>query len=285
MLVNTEASSAKQHYTADPMAANEVSGQVLRERYLLSNLFRAGELNLVSTDLDRAVVGGAVPLEQGLSLPGMRELDCEYFCERRELGIVNTGGNGRIIADGQEYAMHRHDCLYVGRGSREITLESDDSQNPAAYYLLSYPAHREYPTTHASRDAALPARLGSPETSNERTIYKYIHPGGIPSCQLTLGVTILETGSVWNTMPPHTHTRRTEVYLYFDLAEDQMVVHLMGRPESTRHLIVRNREATLSPAWSIHAGAGTSNYSFIWGMGGENQKFDDMDHLAIDELL
>ncbi len=255
----------------------------LRDAFLLEGLFREGELSLTYLENERMIVGSAVPLDKELVLEAGKGMAAEYFCQRRELGILNVGGPGRVIVDGEGYDLLRLDCLYVGRGARHVSFMSAGAAIPARLYLLSLPAHATHPTAVARKDDAEPTRLGSAEEANERTIHKCIHPEGITSCQLVMGYTTLETGSIWNTMPPHTHERRTEVYMYFDL-DDGAVVHLMGEPAETRHLVVRNGQAVLSPTWSIHTGAGTRAYTFCWGMGGENQEFADMDAVGTDEL-
>jgi 4-deoxy-L-threo-5-hexosulose-uronate ketol-isomerase len=211
-------------------------------------------------------------------------LRASYFLERRELGALNIGGKGVIHADGETFALDNLDCLYIGRGTKEISFESVDAKSPAVFYLLSYPAHANYPARLIRKDQASPTELGSAETCNRRTVCKYIYLDGARSCQLVMGVTHLQPGSAWNTMPAHTHMRRSEVYLYFNLAEDARVFHLMGPAEETRHILLKDREAVVSPGWSIHAGVGTQAYSFCWGMGGENQAYDDMDGVAIAEL-
>jgi 4-deoxy-L-threo-5-hexosulose-uronate ketol-isomerase len=256
----------------------------LRSSFLLDGLFQAGQLTLRYWETDRAVVGGAVPTKGKLTLGTARELAAEYFCERRELGVINTGDAGSVEVDGKRYELGHLDCLYVGRGARKVVFASKSAAKPAKFYLLSYPAHASYPTTLARHDDVDGTALGAAETANRRTLYKFIHAGGIRSCQLVMGVTILQGGSIWNTMPPHTHSRRSEVYLYFNVPENAAVFHFMGRPEETRHLVVRDRQAVLSPAWSIHSGAGTDSYGFIWGMGGENQDFADMDPAPIAAL-
>ncbi len=256
----------------------------LRRHFLIERLFETGKLNLVYSDYDRVIVGAAVP-DRPLELKVDRSvIGCDYLLERRELGMINIGGPGVVSVDGKEFRLEPRDCLYVGMGSRSISLASAGSKQPARFYMLSAPAHRALPTTHISIRQSEPTRLGSDEQSNRRTIYKYIHPDGVASCQLVMGMTILEPKNVWNTMPTHTHSRRIEVYLYFDMPKDGVVFHLMGPPEETRHLVVRNEEAVLSPSWSIHSGVGTSNYTFIWGMAGENQTFSDMDGVAMDRL-
>ena len=271
-------------HVTDPVRYQRMTTGELREHFLVS-LFVPGEIDLVYTDIDRAVIGSAVPTGAPLELTVASELRADYFLERRELGVLNVGGPGRVSVDGTAFSMGSGDGLYVGRGSREVRFESDSPDAPAAFYLLSYPAHATYPTTHARKADAEAAPLGAAATCNQRTIYKYIHPGGIKSCQLVMGFTELAEGSCWNTMPTHTHDRRSEIYLYFNLAADTRIIHLMGAPDETRHLVVADRQAVLSPSWSVHSGAGTGRYSFCWGMGGENQAFDDMDFVPMDHLL
>jgi len=271
-------------YVSDPVRYARMTTEELRATFLLEGLLAEGELNLVYTDLDRAVVGGATPLDKPLALGSSEQFAADYFCERRELGIINIGARGSVVVDREEYSLERRECLYVGRGSRVIEFTSDEPDNPARFYLLSYPAHTEYPTTYAALDHANTIYLGSDRDANQRTIYQYIHQGGIQSCQLVMGFTELVRGSVWNTMPPHTHARRTEIYFYFDVPEGHQVLHLMGRPDETRSLWVPDRTAVISPRWSLHTGVGTAAYTFIWGMGGENQAFDDMDGVNIDDL-
>ncbi len=269
---------------SDPRSYARMSTAELRSAFLLDGLFQPGRVTLRYWETDRAVVGGAVPTRGKLALGTFRELAAQYFCERRELGIINTGGAGTVEVDGRAYALGNLDCLYVGRGAQKVAFSSKAAAKPARFYLLSYPAHASHPTTLARHDDIDGTALGAPETANDRTLYKFIHAGGIKSCQLVMGVTILKSGSVWNTMPPHTHTRRSEVYLYFDVPENAAVFHFMGQPGETRHLVVRDRQAVLSPPWSIHSGAGTDSYGFIWGMGGENQDFADMDAAPISTL-
>jgi len=271
-------------YTADNVRYRQMDAQQLRQSFLVESLFRRDQITLVYTDLDRGIVGSAMPVKEVLTLSSARELAADYFAQRREIGVINVGGKGKITVDGKTFDMENRDGLYIGRGSRKITFGSENPADPAAFYLLSYPAHTEYPTTHAKKADAAAVHLGSDEEANKRTIYKYIHPDGIKSCQLVMGFTELAEGNVWNTMASHTHERRTEIYLYFDIAENDVVFHFMGIPEETRHLVIRNRQAAISPSWSIHAGVGTRNYSFIWGMGGENQAFDDMDWVEMDRL-
>jgi 4-deoxy-L-threo-5-hexosulose-uronate ketol-isomerase len=255
----------------------------LRDEFLV-DLFEPGNLNLLYCEVERAVIGAAWPVEGSLALEAGKELASDFFCQRREVGVLNIGGPGTVTVDGTAYAMERLDGLYIGRGSREIAFASADAAQPARFYLLSYPAHKEYPTTHAKKGDANAIHLGAVEDANKRTIYQYIHEKGIKSCQLVMGFTALEPGSVWNTMPCHTHERRTEVYLYFGIDENARVFHFMGPGDETRHIAVADGQAVISPMWSIHSGCGTRAYTFCWGMGGENQRFDDMDHIAIKDL-
>ena len=234
----------------------------LRAAFLIDSLFTPGRVELVYTDADRAIVGSAVPGGSPLKLAADAELRAAYFCERRELGILNTGGNGAVEVDGQRFDLAKSDCLYAGLGSRNISFSSVKATDPAAFYLLSYPAHTAHPTAHARRADASAVELGTAADANRRTIYKYIHTGGIKSCQLVMGFTQLHEGAVWNTMPPHTHTRRSEIYMYFDLGAKRRVMHFMGTPQQTRHLIVADRQAAISPSWSIHCGCGTGAYAF-----------------------
>ena len=272
------------HYLASPAETSRMTTAELRARFLVQDLFAPGAINLRFVDLDRVVLGGAVPTKGSLRLEAPAAMAAEYFTERRELGILNVGGDGRIAVDGQRFPMGNRDCLYVGRGSRDIAFESADGAKPARFYLVSYPAHAGFPTSHVARGAADVTELGTTERANRRRLYKYIHPGGIRSAQLVMGMTELLEGNVWNTMPPHTHERRTEVYLYFDLPADSTVFHMMGLPDETRHLVVRDGEVILSPGWSVHSGCGTTNYTFCWAMGGENQVFADMQMVEMGNL-
>ncbi|MFC1761960.1 5-dehydro-4-deoxy-D-glucuronate isomerase [Planctomycetota bacterium] len=271
-------------YSADPTRFPRMTTQEVRDEFLIESLFQADQVEMIYSDIDRAITGSAVPTQKTLSLSVADELRAEFFCQRRELGVLNIGQAGTVVVDGTEYTMANKDGLYIGRGSKEITFASHDPKQPAMFYLLSYPAHMDYPTAHVKKSEAEPVELGSMEASNQRTIFKLIHPAGPKSCQLVMGFTELAPGCVWNTMPPHTHERRMEVYLYFDIADDTRVFHLMGKSEETRHLVVANGQAVISPSWSIHSGVGTGSYTFCWGMGGENQAFDDMDHLTIAQL-
>lgn len=272
----------KIRYPADQVRFQRMNTAELRESYLIEDLFVPDSLNLIYSDLDRAIVGSAVPTNKSLELSASKELASDYFTQRREIGVINVGGKGIITVDGQSFTMENRDGLYIGRGSKKIVFSSDNKTDTALFYLLSYPAHREFPAAQAKIADAEAVNLGSKAEANERTIFKYIHPGGIKSCQLVMGFTELAEGSVWNTMPAHTHERRTEVYMYFDVPEGSVVFHFMGMPDETRHLVMRNRQAVLSPSWSIHAGSGTNKYCFIWGMGGENQEFADMDGVGLD---
>jgi 4-deoxy-L-threo-5-hexosulose-uronate ketol-isomerase len=274
----------KLRYTPDPVRFESMSTAEIRESFLLDELFRSDAVALVATDLDRALVGSAVPATKPLSLDSPAELRSRFFCERRELGVLNIGGPGSVTVDGQRFELDRLDALYVGRGSEGVAFDSDSPARPARYYLLSFPAHAPHPTVRIRSTEAETVKLGSAERANRRTLYKLIHAGGARSCQLVMGFTVLEPGSVWNSVPPHTHARRMEVYLYFDLPEDARLFHFLGRPEATRHIVVADGEAVLAPGWSIHCGAGTAAYAFCWGMGGENQAFDDMDPVAVAEL-
>jgi 4-deoxy-L-threo-5-hexosulose-uronate ketol-isomerase len=274
----------KSHLMADPVRYSAMTTAQLRETFLIDALYVPGEISQAYVDLDRAVVGMAAPLAPPIALGADKMLRADYFMERRELGALNIGGKGLIHVDGKRYAMETLDCLYIGRGAKEVVFESIDTTAPAVFYLLSYPAHATYPTTLVRKDQANSVELGSADTCNRRTIYKYIYLEGAQSCQLVMGVTHLHPGSAWNTMPAHTHMRRSEVYMYFNLAEEARVFHLMGPAEETRHIVMKNREAVVSPGWSIHAGVGTQAYSFCWGMGGENQDYGDMDPAPLNSL-
>jgi 4-deoxy-L-threo-5-hexosulose-uronate ketol-isomerase len=253
----------------------------LRERFLVTDLFVPGQVNAVYTHHDRVVLGGAVPTSDPLPLPTYDEIRSAYFCEHRELGVVNVGAAGTVNVDGEKHELAHGACLYVGRGARDVVFTSDDAAEPAAFYLFSAPAHAAYPTTLVRPGEGTVRELGDQLTSNRRTLNQYIHADGVKSCQIVMGVTTLHPGSMWNTLPAHTHDRRTECYLYFDLPADARVVHLMGRPDETRHLVVADKEAVISPSWSVHSGVGTSAYSFVWAMAGENQTFDDMDGFPV----
>ena len=268
-----------------PGSVSRFNTEELRANFLLDALFVSDSVVLNYWETDRTIVGSAVPASTPLKLQASKkELAADYFLERREIGILNIGGAGKVEVDGKMFTMQKLDCLYIGRGVKEVFFHSADSSAPALFYLLSYPAHTAYPTTLSRQVDATAVELGAPETANQRTIYKYIHREGVQSCQLVMGITCMKSGSIWNTMPSHTHLRRSEAYLYFDMDPAHRVIHLMGEPSETRHLVVRAGEAILSPVWSIHSGAGTASYSFCWGMGGENQDFNDMDGFPISDL-
>jgi 4-deoxy-L-threo-5-hexosulose-uronate ketol-isomerase len=262
---------------ADRYSYRRMTTSELRKNFVAEDLFQPGRVELVYTNVDRAVIGGIAPLSEPLELKGGREMACTYFCERREAGIINLGGPGAIVVDGTTYEMAARECLYIRRGSRGILFSSTSPDKPAQFYLVSYPAHADYPTTKAGLRDANRLELGSTAEANRRTIYQDIRPGFIQSCQLVMGFTELHEGCVWNSFPPHTHDRRTEVYCYFDLPPTGMIMHVLGEADETRHVALREKQAVLSPAWSVHCGAGTGSYSFVWAMGGENQEFDDMD--------
>lgn len=261
------------HYTTDR----------LREEFLIQELFVADKITAVYSHIDRIITGAAVPVNT-LKLTAGDEIRAEYFLQRREMGIINIGGKGTVTIDGTAYELEYKDGLYIGMGSKDITFDSADKENPAKFYYNSAPAHKTYPTVLIKPENCVNVELGSLETSNHRVICKYILPGQVESCQLVMGMTSLKPGSVWNTMPCHTHDRRMEVYLYFEMPEDALVFHYMGEPTETRHIVMRNEEAVISPSWSIHSGSGTRAYTFIWGMVGENQDFDDMDPVAMKDI-
>ncbi|MBO9600332.1 MAG: 5-dehydro-4-deoxy-D-glucuronate isomerase [Cohnella sp.] len=272
-------------YASHPNEVKAFDTSRLREEFLIERLFVPGKLALTYSHVDRFIVGGVIPAAEPVKLEADRSvIGAASFLERREIGIINVGGAGTITVDGQTYAMDNKDCLYVGRGALEVSFASNDAGRPAKYYFNSTPAHQTYPTVKAAISEASPNHLGNQANSNERTIYRYIHTGGIQSCQLVMGMTLLKEGSMWNTMPCHTHNRRSEVYFYFDMPDDGVVFHLMGEPTETRHIVLRNEQAVISPSWSIHSGVGTNNYTFIWGMAGENQIFEDMDAVAMKDL-
>ncbi len=271
-------------YATNPTDFKTYTTERLRKEFLIENLFQDDKLAMVYTHYDRMIVGGIVPVKQRLELEAADALKTEYFLERREIGFINIGGDGMIEVEGQSYELSRLDALYVGKGNEKVSFSSMDPSNPARLYFCSAPAHAVIPVQQASLEKATPNHLGSVENSNERTLYQYIHADGLQSCQLMMGVTVMKSGSVWNTMPAHTHDRRMEAYLYFDVQEDARVFHFMGEPEETRHLVVKNEQAVISPSWSIHSGAGTRNYAFIWAMAGENYTFKDMDIVPMDRL-
>jgi 4-deoxy-L-threo-5-hexosulose-uronate ketol-isomerase len=267
-------------YASHPDDAKRYDTEELRNRFLVEKIFIPGELTLAYTHVDRVIFGGACPTGSRLELTGGKELGTERFLDRRELGVINIGAPGRAIIDGASTELAKGDGLYVGMGAKSVGFESVDPANPAKLYLVSAPAHQSYPTVKIEQAKANPRKLGAPESCNVRTIYQYVHPAVCKSCQLVMGMTVLEPGSIWNTWPCHTHERRMEVYLYFGMDEKSRVFHMHGRPDETRHIVMANEDAVISPSWSIHSGVGTGSYTFIWAMAGENQNFDDMDNLA-----
>ena len=280
---------------ASPKDVKHYDTDRLREEFLIQKVFREDEIYLVYSHIDRIITGSATPVSKKLVLTAGNELRAEYFLQRREMGVINIGGNGSITIDGKTYHVLHREGMYIGMGARDISFESDDPKNPAKFYINSAPAHMTYPTVLIKPEGTPEegvvivkdenkVELGALESSNHRTICKYILPGQVESCQLEMGMTHLEPGSVWNSMPCHTHDRRMEVYLYFELPEDAVMMHFMGEPNETRHIVMRNEEAVISPSWSIHCGCATCAYTFIWGMVGENQDFDDMDHVDLRDL-
>ncbi len=280
---------------SSPRDVKHYTTERLREEFLIQGLFVPGEIKLVYSHIDRIITGAAVPTK-ALKLTAGDELRAEYFLQRREMGVINIGGGGRIVIDGKEYAVGYKDAMYIGMGAQDIVFDSVDAKDPARFYINSTPAHKAYPTVLIKPEGTPEngvvivkdenkVELGSLEEANHRVICKYILPGQVESCQLVMGMTKLAPGSVWNTMPCHTHDRRMEVYLYFEMPEDAIVMHYMGEPQETRHIVMRNEEAVISPSWSIHAGCGSRAYTFIWGMAGENQEFTDMDDVAMKELM
>lgn len=273
---------------ANPVDVKTYDTDRLRHDFLIQDLFVADQIKTVYSQIDRIIVGAATPAKNTLTLEAGAELRAKYFLERREMGIINIGGSGTVTVDGKDYKFKYKDGMYIGMGAKEIKFASDDSSNPAKFYFNSAPAHKTYPTVFIDPDKdILPENkkeLGCLESANHRTINKYILPGQVESCQLEMGMTCLEPGSVWNTMPCHTHDRRMEVYLYFEVPDDAVVFHYMGEPTETRHIVMRNEEAVISPSWSIHSASATHAYTFIWGMVGENQDFDDMDHVDMKDL-
>jgi 4-deoxy-L-threo-5-hexosulose-uronate ketol-isomerase len=258
--------------------------QSIRRQLLVEKLFENDQICMVYSHIDRIIVGGACPVDERLSPQVTQQLGVDFFLQRREMGIINIGGRGMITADGKEYVLDPRECLYVGAGVRDLSFASSEKTSPAKFYFASAPAHAAHPTVKVPRKEAQRVDLGANETCNRRTIYQLVHPNVLKSCQLVMGITELAPASVWNTMPCHTHDRRMEVYFYLDLPEDAVVFHLFGEPSETRHIVVRNEQAVISPSWSIHSGVGTTNYSFIWAMVGENQTFTDMDHVDMQAL-
>lgn len=271
-------------YATHPVDSKGYDTTKLREKYLVESIFVKDEVQFTYSHNDRIMAGGIMPVDHTVKLEAGQEMGVDYFLERRELGVINVGAPGRVIIDGKTYELGNRDGLYVGMGAKEVLFESVDGKTPAKFYLNSAPAHQTYPTVQISIKDASPLHLGDQANLNKRTIYQFVHPNVCKSCQLLMGMTILEPNNVWNTMPCHTHDRRMEVYFYFDMEADTRVFHFMGEPSETRHLVVANEQAVISPSWSIHSGVGTSNYTFIWGMVGENQTFADMDQVAMSEL-
>lgn len=267
-----------------PKETSRMNTAELRENFLIESLMMNDEVKLVYSHYDRVIVGGVKPVKKSLDLPNHEELRADFFLQRRELGVINVGGKGTVTVNGQSYALNKLDAIYIGKGTEKITFASANENEPALFYLLSAPAHMQYPTKVLTKEEASPSTLGDQATANNRTIYKYIHADGLQSCQLVMGLTILAEGSIWNTIPSHTHTRRMEAYFYFDIKPGQRVFHFMGEPTETRHLVVDNHQAVLSPPWSIHSGAGTAAYGFIWGMAGENYTYTDMDPVSLEEI-
>ncbi|TGY46190.1 5-dehydro-4-deoxy-D-glucuronate isomerase [Clostridium perfringens] len=274
----------RNRYANNPKDSKRYDTEELRENYLVEDIFKEDQIELVYSHVDRIIFGGIKPVYKELKLEAGKEMGVDYFLERRELGIINIGGKAIVTIDGTEYELKEKDGLYVGKGNKEVSFKSVNPEEPAKLYINSVPAHKECETVKIDIEKANPVRLGDNKTLNKRTIYQYVHPNVCESCQLLMGLTMLEQGNAWNTMPCHTHERRMEVYFYFDMDEDIRVFHLMGEPTETRHLVVKNEECVISPSWSIHSGVGTSNYTFIWGMCGENKTFDDMDNIPMDVL-
>ncbi len=270
-------------YASSPKAVKQYDTEQLREEFLIPDLMQNGKVKFVYTHYDRYMAGGAVPTSD-LKLETIDPLKAEYFLERRELGIINVGGDGSIVVDGETFNVNHKDALYIGKGAKDVTFKSNDGSNPAKFYMNSAPAHKTYPTKKTSLAEANKIELGSLETANHRTVNQMIIGGIITTCQLQMGMTELKTGSVWNTMPAHVHDRRMEIYFYLDVPENQAVCHFMGQPQETRHIWMHNHQAVISPPWSIHSGSGTSNYTFIWGMAGENLDYNDMDVAKITDL-
>lgn len=271
----------KIRFQNSPKETAQMNTQQLRENFLVDGLMQPGTIQLNYTHYDRMIVGGVTPTSSAIKLEVEEELKARFFLERREMGIINVGGKGTVTADGVAYEIEKLECVYLGKGTQEVSFSSSAADAPAMFYILSVPAHQTYPNKKMTKAEASPVNLGDISTSNKRTIYKYIHNDGIQSCQLVMGLTTLDTGSVWNSVPPHTHTRRMEAYFYFDLDEAQRVMHFMGEPQETRHLVIANNEAVVSAPWSMHFGVGTANYGFIWGMAGENKEFTDMDPVPV----
>ncbi len=271
-------------FQSSPKEVKGMSTAELRENFLVQQVMQNDAVKLVYSHYDRVIIGGVKPVTQKISLPNEPELRAEHFLQRRELGIINVGGSGAVEADGVSYDLDKLDALYLGKGTQNVYFSSKFADAPADFFLMSAPAHHTYPNHKMTKQEAAPVNLGEQATANKRTIYKYIHQDGIKSCQIVMGVTALNDGSVWNSVPPHTHTRRMEVYFYFDVPEQHRIFHLMGEPQETRHIVMANHEAVISPPWSVHCGPGSTNYAFIWAMAGENYTFTDMDPVAIADM-
>ncbi len=273
----------EERYAYNPQDFKQYDTERIRKEFLVEKLMETGKINMVYSHIERYIVGGAVPVDQ-LVLETIEPLKADYFCERREIGIINIGNTGSVLVDGKEYVLEFKDALYIGKGNKEVIFKSADPENPARFYFNSAPAHKEFPVKHVTLKDANVLQLGSLESSNERNINQLLINTVVETCQLQMGMTELKPGSVWNTMPAHTHNRRNEVYFYFNLPEEQAICHFMGEPEETRHIWMKNEQAVISPSWSIHSAAGTSNYIFIWGMAGENLDYTDMDIIKPTEL-
>ncbi len=271
-------------YPNHPEDSKQYTTDKLRKNYLIEKIFNDDSIDLTYSHVDRIIAGGVKPVKNTLSLTAGKEMGVSYFLERREMGIINIGGKGIVTLDGNDYELNYRDGLYIGMGVKDVSFKSIDENKPAKFYINSVPAHQSYKTVKIEIGKANPVKLGEQENLNRRTIYQYVHPNVCESCQLLMGMTLLEPNNAWNTMPCHTHERRMEVYFYFDMEEDTRVFHFMGEPNETRHLVIKNEQAVISPSWSIHSGVGTSNYTFIWGMCGENQTFTDMDHISMQDL-
>lgn len=280
-MVDTRYSTGKEPFS-------RMNTEELRREFLVTDIFKADDVTAVYSHIDRIVVLGAMPVKKSVDLAKnidpMKDFGVDFLLQRRELGIINIGGNGKVIADGKTYEVNNYDGMYIGAGTKSVLFSSADSAKPAKFYMTSAPAHMTYPTKVISYKDAKHVHAGKAEDSNERTINQYIHPDVLETCQLSMGLTHLEKGSVWNTMPAHTHERRMEVYFYFDVPENQVVFHLMGAPSETRHMVMHNDEAVINPSWSIHSGCGTTNYTFIWAMCGENRTYTDMDQIKTEDL-
>ncbi|SHG14290.1 4-deoxy-L-threo-5-hexosulose-uronate ketol-isomerase [Flavobacterium fluvii] len=277
-------SNFESRFAVSPNEVKQMNTEALRENFLIESLFNQNKVNLTLSHYDRFITGGAMPVNQKLAMPNPENLKAQYFLERREIGIINVGGKGIVTADGEQYELDYKEALYLGKGTKELFFETIDSSKPAKFYLNSTPAHHTFPSKKVTKEQAEIVELGSLETANHRIITKLIVNSVVETCQVQMGMTELKTGSVWNTMPAHVHDRRMEVYFYFEVTENQSVCHFMGQPQETRHIWMQNEQAVISPNWSIHSGAGTSNYTFIWGMAGENLDYGDMDHCAINDL-